>query len=101
MNKQDIVPPIIIKNAAGLFKAVSGAPFKIIPTKTDMIPITKPMTVASSKVNPPITAHSFIYLFAIPLFNPQKNLGKHSLPTTVSLYTKTNKKQSRNTGINT
>ena len=54
INKQEKVPPIIIKKAAGLFIADKGAPFKIIPTKMDIKPNTRPMTVANSKINPPI-----------------------------------------------
>jgi hypothetical protein len=51
LNKQAIVPPMIIKNAAGLLSAVSGAPFKIMPTKTEIIPPTSPITVDFSKTS--------------------------------------------------
>ena len=54
MNKHENVPQMIIKNAAGLFMAEIGAPFKIMPTKTEITPIVKPTTVDVSKISPPL-----------------------------------------------
>ena len=48
------IPPMIMRNAAGLLSADSGAPFKIIPTKIETTPIISPMTVDFSKTNAPI-----------------------------------------------
>ena len=48
---QAIVPPMMIRNAAGLFRAVSGAPFRIMPTKTEIIPPMSPITVDFSKIS--------------------------------------------------
>ena len=45
---------MMMRNAAGLLSAVSGAPFKIIPTKTEMSPMIIPMTVDFSKAKAPI-----------------------------------------------
>ena len=45
----DTVPPMMIRKAAGLFNALSGAPFRIMPTKTEIMPITSPITVDFSK----------------------------------------------------
>ena len=64
MNKQENVPPIIIRNAAGLFIADKGAPFKIIPTKIEITPNTIPMTVASSKIKSPYP-YTFIEYYSI------------------------------------
>ena len=54
MNRHENVPPMMIRNAAGLLSAVSGAPFKIIPTKIEITPMTSPMTVDFSKTKAPI-----------------------------------------------
>ena len=42
---------MIIRNAAGLFNALSGAPLRIMPTKTEIIPPTSPITVDFSKTS--------------------------------------------------
>ena len=54
VNKQENVPQIMIKKAAGLFMAEIGAPLRIMPTKTETIPIAKPTTVDVSKISPPL-----------------------------------------------
>ena len=60
MNRHENVPPMMIRNAAGLLSAVSGAPFKIIPTKIEIIPIIIPMTVDFSKAKAPIPFLSIV-----------------------------------------
>ena len=54
MNKQANVPPMMIKNAAGLFKDEIGAPLSTMPTKIDTKPKTIPITVDFSKTKSPL-----------------------------------------------
>ena len=55
VNKQENVPQIIIRNAAGLFSELIGAPLIIIPTNTEIRPPTAPMSVEISKIKAPLT----------------------------------------------
>ena len=55
VNKQENVPQIIIRNAAGLFSELIGAPLMIIPTNTEIRPPNAPMTVEISKIKAPLT----------------------------------------------
>jgi len=69
IKRHENVPPIMIRNAAGLFSAESGAPFRIIPTKIEMIPMMIPITVDFSNAkapNPFLSVAGRVYLAAAP-----------------------------------
>ena len=53
VNKQEIVPTMMMRKAAGLLSAESGAPFRIMPTKMAMNPRIMPMMVDVSKKKTP------------------------------------------------
>jgi hypothetical protein len=52
VKRQEIVPMMIIRNAAGLFSAERGAPLMTIPTKIEIRPMIRPITVDVSKTSP-------------------------------------------------
>ena len=52
VKRQEIVPQMMIRNAAGLFKADKGAPLMTIPTKIEIKPMIRPTIVDVSKTSP-------------------------------------------------
>ena len=52
VKRQEIVPQMMIRNAAGLFSADNGAPLMTIPTKIEIKPMIRPITVDVSKTIP-------------------------------------------------
>lgn len=65
MNRQENVPPMMIRNAAGFIRIENGAPLRTIPTNTDIKLNIKPTIEACSKLNHPLFSNEYGRIHAV------------------------------------